>query len=183
MFKETFTALAIVAGLVATGAQAREGSDHMQERYGQIDANGDGQITVEEMNAQAAARFAAADADGNGALSQAEMAGAIQSRRSARLLERFDTNKDGSLSAGELAAMDGKNDGKREARASKYFERMDADKSGDLSPAEMQGRRDPAKMLTRLDADKNGSLSLEEFAKARDHGKHMGKDKKDRAAD
>lgn len=179
MFKETFTALAIVAGLVATGAQAREGSDRMQERFGQIDANGDGQITVEEMNAQAEVRFAAADADGNGALSPEEMTSGKQGRRSARLLERFDTDKDGSLNATELTAMDNE----PHERAAKHFDRMDADKSGDLSLAEMQGRRDPAKMVTRLDADKNGSLSLEEFAKARGHGKHMGKDKKDRAAD
>mgnify|MGYP003111620974 FL=1 len=183
MFKETFTALAIVAGLVATGAQAREGSDRMQERFGQIDANGDGQITVEELNAQAAARFAAVDADGNGALSPEEMTFGKQGRRSARLLERFDTDKDGSLSAAELAAMDNE----PQERAVKHFERMDADKSGDLSPEELQGRRDPAKMIARLDTDKNGSLSTEEFAKMRGHGKHMGKhmgkDKKDRAAD
>lgn len=183
MFKETFTVLAIVAGLVATGAQARDGSDRMQERFGQIDANSDGQITVEEMNAQAAARFVAADADGNGALTKDEMTAAMQGRQKTRLLERFDTNKDGSLSAEELAEMDGKRGSKREARAAKFFERMDADKSGDLSPAELQGRRDPAQMVARLDADKNGSLSLEEFAKARGHGKHKGKERMNRAAD
>ena len=78
-------------------------------------------------------------------------------------------------------------DNEPQERAVKHFERMDADKSGDLSPEELQGRRDPAKMIARLDTDKNGSLSAEEFAKMRGHGKHMGKhmgkDKKDRAAD
>ena len=181
MFKETFTALAIVAGLVATGAQARDGDDRMQERFSQIDVNSDGQVTTDEMRVHAAARFAENDADGNGALSLDEITKGMQGKHKERLLKRFDTNGDGALSAEELAAMD--ND-KGNSRAAKHFERMDADKSGDITLAEMEGRRDPAKMVEKLDADNNGSLSLEEFSKARGHGKHgHGKHNKDRKAD
>lgn len=169
MFKETFTVLAIVAGLVATGAQARDDDGRMQDRFGQIDTNGDGQVTTDEMRAQAAARFAAADADGNGALTREEISASMQERNKDRLLKRFDSNGDGALSAEELASADAGRMGKR---AGKHFDRMDADNSGDISLEEMQARRDPARMVSKLDTDKNGGLSLEEFSRARGHGKH-----------
>jgi Ca2+-binding EF-hand superfamily protein len=172
MFKETMTALAIVAGLVATSAQAREGGEGMQARFAQIDVNGDGEITAEEMKAQATARFAAADTNGDGALTQEEMSAAKQGKHKERLLKRFDTNGDGALSAEELNKAP---EGKKGGRAAKHFDRMDADDSGSLTLEEMQGRRDPAKMVEKLDTDKSGGLSAEEFAKARGHGKHMKK--------
>lgn len=176
MFKETFTAMAIVAGLVATSAQVREGGEaRMQERFGQIDVNSDGQITVEELQAQATARFTAADADGNGALTAEEIRASMKERHKEHMLNRLDTNGDGTLSDEELSKADGKykgKEGKMEKRAAKHFERMDADKSGDISLEEMQSRRDPAKMVTKLDTDKSGGLSIEEFAEARGHGKH-----------
>jgi len=179
MFKETFTALVIVAGLVATGAQAGDNGAQMQDRFGQIDTNANGQITVEEMTARAAARFTRNDADGNGALTLEEITKGMQGMRKERLLKQFDSNGDGSLSGEELAGMETGKDAKHAKRAAKHFERMDADNSGDISLVEMQARRDPAKMLEKMDADNNGTLSLDEFSKARGHGKHH----KDRKAD
>lgn len=180
MFKETFTVLAIVAGLVATGAQARDNGAQMQDRFGQMDLNSDGQVTVEELQTQAAARFAAADTDGNGALSKEELAASMQERHKERLLKRFDANGDGALSGEELSKLE---TGKMGKRGAKRFERMDADNSGDISLAELQGRRDPAKMVSKLDTDKSGGLSLEEFSKARGHGKVGGGHKMKRDAD
>ncbi|KEJ89240.1 EF-hand domain-containing protein [Sulfitobacter donghicola] len=176
MFKETMTALAIVAGLVATTAQARDGGEGMQARFAQIDANGDGEISAEELQAQVAARFAAADANKDGALTADEMMAAREGKHKERLLKRFDKNGDGALSGEELDEMSkgkgGKKGDKKGGRAAKHFERMDADNSGDLTLEEMQSHRDPAKMFEKLDADKSGGLSEEEFAKARGHGKH-----------
>jgi|AntRauMFilla1563_2_1112583.scaffolds.fasta_scaffold63311_1 Ca2+-binding EF-hand superfamily protein len=73
MYKETFTAIAILAGLVAGTAQAHT-AQRMEARFIQMDTNADGQIAVEELEAQAIARFDAADADRNGALSLEEFA-------------------------------------------------------------------------------------------------------------
>lgn len=152
MFKETMTAFAIVAGLVATSAQAKEGGDKMEARFTQMDVDGDGQVTVAELEARAAARFAETDTNGDGVLSKAEALAAAETREAKRLAKRVE----------------------------KRFERMDADKDGNLTKEEAQGRRDPAKMIAKLDTDKSGGVSLEEFAKARHHGKGKGhgKDKR-----
>ena len=88
-----------------------------------------------------------------------------------RLLKRFDANGDGRQSGEEPNKLE---TGKMGKRGAKHFERMDADNSGDISLAEMQGRRDPAKMVNELDTDKSGGLSLEEFSKARGPGKDGG---------
>lgn len=176
MLKVTLTTAAILAGLVATVATAREDGGQRAAHFAQIDTNGDGQLTAAELSAQAATRFAAADANGDGALTPVEMAASAKGKRREKMLERFDADSNGTLSESEIAtAMEGRM-GKRIA---KRFERLDADKSGSLTLAEMQAHRDPAKMISKLDADNSGGLSLEEFSKARGHGKH----KKDRKAD
>lgn len=108
------------------------------EMFEQIDANGDGKITKEEIDAFRQARFDASDADGDGKLSAEEMMAA----RDARRMERFksmvgtlDKDGDGLLSAEELAA-----------------------------GAE---RRGPQTMLDRFDKDGDGALTLEEIQQAR----------------
>lgn len=177
MFKETFTVLAIIGGLVATSAQAREhgserwaghGGGHTQTFFAQIDQDGNGKITPAEIQAQAVARFAAADADGNGALTAQEMATGAQNMRKARLLARFDTDGDGALSAQEL---EGFGADQTNSRAAKRFGRMDADNSGGVTLEEMQARQNPARMLTKRDTNGDGALSFEEFSAERGHGK------------
>lgn len=148
MFKETMTAVAIIAGLVGTSVQAKEGGDKaekMEARFTQMDVNGDGEVTIEELQARGAARFAEADTNGDGVLSKAEVEAAAEGRKAERVAKRFD--------------------------------RMDADSDGNLTMEEAQGRRDPAKMIAKLDTDKSGGVSLEEFAKAKHHGKDK-KDRK-----
>lgn len=181
MFKESITVLAVVVGLVATSAQAREeghkdGGPKLEERFSQIDADGDGQVTAQELQAQGAARFAAADANGDGALTAEEMTGASQGKHKERLLKRFDTDGDGALSAAELEKV---GEGKMGKRAAKRFEKLDADNSGSVTMEEMQVRMDPTKMIEKLDADSSGGLSMEEFSKARGHGKHKMKKQAD----
>lgn len=168
MFKESITVLAIVAGLVATTAQARDGGEQREARFAQIDTNSDGQVTADELTAQAAARFAAADANNDGALTVDEMKAQMQEHKNGRMLKRFDTNEDGKLSDEEMAKAA---DGRMGKRMTKRFEKMDADNSGSITLEEMTARGDPAKMIAKLDKDKSGGVSLEEFANARGHGK------------
>lgn len=139
-----------VAGLVAalvltaTGAFAagtgdcmKDGAHHrgmhhggMRHSFEEIDLNGDGEVTREEMTRHRQARFASADTDGDGKLSPAEMEAAAMERMKARvanMIERFDTDGDGFLSADEMP---------RPKRGDRMFDRVDADDNGSISREE-----------------------------------------------
>jgi Ca2+-binding EF-hand superfamily protein len=81
-------------------------------------------------------------------------------RRSARLMERFDTNADGKLTQKEL------NDS-RSAMLAKY----DANKDGKLSLKEFEGlwleftQRRMVRSFQRLDVDGDASVTLDEYLK------------------
>lgn len=160
--KTTLLVAAIAAGVtLAATAEAREGHAPRiaMPTFEELDLNGDGGVTSEEiaqaMQAQAEARFAEADTDGDGALSAEELVARADSDRQERManriadrIERADTNGDGLLQADELQA--GRGEG-----------------------------RSPDRMFNRFDADGDGSLSAEEFAEARDRmerrGQHNGR--------
>ncbi len=92
-----------------------------------FDADGDGQLTVEELrDGQAAARFKALDADGDGKVSLAEFSAQPGERRGGALMGR-DQDGDGKLSLAELTAM-----------ARRLFEAADADQDGTLTAEELE---------------------------------------------
>jgi hypothetical protein len=101
------------------------------------DTNGDGAVTRAEMLAQAEARFVKADANKDGKLSGDElkfgkrfgMRGHHRGAMGGRMLERFDADKDGTLSVTERATA-------KAAMDARMLERFDADKDGTLSDAE-----------------------------------------------
>ena len=166
--KKTLTALTIVAltsTLAASAALADrgmgkggmrgEGPGMMQEfDFAAVDANKDGKITPEEIEAWRAADVKAADTDG-----------------------------DGFLSADELTAMHVKRATDRAgAMATEMMSRLDADNDGKLSAAEMAVRPAPAGLFDRLDSDNDGALSQEELdagkgRMADGHGGQRGKGK------
>ncbi len=125
--------LAIGAGLTiqTLSAEAPTG-DRERPGFSEIDGDGNGSISLEEMqafgDAARAERFAAADTDGDGVLTEEEIIAAAQNRRAARLIERLDANDDGVLQVEELRV--------REARGERFFERLDADEDGVISEAE-----------------------------------------------
>lgn len=153
------TLATLAAALLATTAMAERGPgrDHAQGGapfaaldFAAIDANKDGKITPEEIDAHRTAQITAADTDGDGLLSADELSALNMSRMSAR--------------AGDMAQ--------------KMIERMDTDKDGKLSAAEMPARQGGQRMFERLDTDKDGALSEAEIAAAKDRmaerrgGKH-----------
>jgi len=140
-----------LGGLSAVEAANHKGGEHhggmrMQHSFEDLDADGDGKITPEEMAGHMQARFEGADSDGDGALSRDELIARMTERQAERMakyadhmIERHDANADGKLSMDE----------------------MRADRQG--------------KMFKRVDTDGDGAISAEEFAKMREmRGKHHG---------
>ena len=123
----------VMAGSVPASPGDRTGHGARID-FEQIDADGDGHITRDEMQAHRTAMLAAADADGDGKLSLAEVQARVgESARAERMMRRFDADGDGLLSSDELPG---------EARALQRFERIDADGDGVVSRAEFDAMKD-----------------------------------------
>ncbi len=108
--------------------------------FSELDANGDGVITQEEMDARKAAKFAEIDTDGDGQLSadelmaqQAKQEENRRMKRAERMIERLDANDDGLVSAEEMAS----HEGERGKRGS-LFERADLDDDGKVTEEEFK---------------------------------------------
>lgn len=130
---------AIVLSAVAvtgTSVLAAGPKDREPASFQELDANNDGQVTQEEMQAHRNQRFTKADTDGDGQLSVEEMQAAAQQRsedRVNKMFEKHDANADGFLSQDELP---------KPRRADKMFDRIDADNSGGISEQEYADAKD-----------------------------------------
>ena len=99
--------------VLAVAAQSEEGHggpgrDRVM-MFEEIDADGNGEITLEEMTLHRAERFTGADTDQDGKLSRAELEARAFERMQARverMLKRHDTDGDGLLSPDELGKPD-----------------------------------------------------------------------------
>ncbi|MEN9060273.1 EF-hand domain-containing protein [Ponticoccus litoralis] len=111
------------------------------------DADGDGRVTVEEVEARQAERFEAADADGNGLLSPEEVSAYAEAlraereemRRAARqaaLIARMDADGDGQLSLDEISGVQPET-----SRFDRILDRLDTDGDGALTEEELQAPR------------------------------------------
>ncbi|QOL80797.1 EF-hand domain-containing protein [Pseudooceanicola spongiae] len=131
-------------GAIAQQSDMRLANPGAHPEFSTIDANGDGQISQDELDLIATQRFAAIDTDGNGTVSTEEM-------------------------VAHMKAMEEQRRADRETRmAEKMIARMDLNDDGVLSADEMKpgAVRPPKTMLERLDTDGNGTISQEEFAAA-----------------
>ncbi len=146
----------------------RRGGHHQVFNFDEIDADGDGFVTQEEIDAHRAAKFAEADTDGNGELSIEELTAMHAAKKAEREAAREE----------KRAEHEGE-------RLEKMIEHADADKDGTLSADELGPKDDNAgKMFEKLDTDKDGKISKEEFEAAqkkmgdRKGGKRKGGDRK-----
>lgn len=125
-------ALTVLAA-AAQGEERHRGSGHDHAMmFETIDADGNGEITLEEMQQHRAQRFDGADTDKDGKLSRAELEAQAAERIAARIdrmISRHDADGDGMLAPDELA---------RPEQSARMFERMDADRSGGISAEEME---------------------------------------------
>ncbi len=123
------------ASLIASGNGAALALEptrwHMN--FEQLDLDGSGEITREDLEMLPDARFAEMDADGSGAISEAEFVAAAQARAgevAGRMFARLDADGDGVLSQDALAAR-GRHGGRLRG-----IMRLDADDSGGVSEEE-----------------------------------------------
>ena len=132
------------------------------------DANGDGNLTRDEVNAQLDARFARADANGDGAIDADERAAAreqIRARWSERRgrhgrggrhgnrMQRMDTNGDGVITREEVTE-----------RALARFDRFDTNGDGQITEAEReQARAQRRANRPNPDANGDGLITREEL--------------------
>lgn len=152
MIGATLAALLATAGGVAlaqgAGGEMMRGEGMMQDMrgggpmamFGEFDADGNGSVTVEEIEAFRAARFAELDADGNGQVSRQEFmdhAAARAGERAGAMFDRMDVDGDGTLSRDAIEARRGSG-----PDAGRMIERFDADGDGAVSQTEMAEARD-----------------------------------------
>lgn len=99
--KTTALIAAMIAG-VALPAVAEDRRSGPAEFFAALDTDGDGKVSIAELEAAKASRFAEMDADGDGFISAEELVQGQQMRRAERMLKRLDKDGDGLLSAEEL---------------------------------------------------------------------------------
>lgn len=134
--KSTVLIAAIAAGLtlVALDASADgRGGPREKPAFATLDADGNGTITLEELENAGASHFAGMDTDGNGGLSAEELAAAQAAQmadRAARMIERMDENEDGELQADEMKSH-GRGD-----NVEHMFDHMDENEDGAISQEE-----------------------------------------------
>lgn len=135
IWKAALLGLTIPAALVLPAA-AQQGPQGPRLMFEEMDLDGDGALTLEEVRGARAARFADADTNGDGLLDRDEMIAAAAERVARRVdavIERGDADGDGALSLDEMADERG---ARRGPGLERMFERFDRDGDGTVTEAE-----------------------------------------------
>jgi Ca2+-binding EF-hand superfamily protein len=134
------------------------------ERFDKMDANHDGRLTLDEIQAahreRAAQHFAAKDVNKDGKLTKDELPNMPD-----EVFARLDTNKDGALTPDELAAKAGR----FQEFAAKRFQHEDTNGDGAITKDEVLAAAD--KRFTRMDTNGDGVITQDEMKAHHRHDK------------
>ncbi len=132
--------VAILAGTGVAIAQDRGfGPRGEGMTFESLDADGSGEITLEDLEALKAERFAEFDTNGDGSVTAEEFSAHAQARaaeRAAEMFARLDADGDGMLSRDVLEGRMGRGPGER------MLSRFDTDNSGGVSAEEFDAARE-----------------------------------------
>lgn len=126
VMKTSVIALAFVA-VAAMGSSQAVAQDAAFER---MDADKSGDVSLAEFVAAGNPRVTAADKDGDGKVTLEQLSASLSGNDAAArdLMDRFDTNKDGTITRAEV-----------DARRASNFKKLDANADGKLQKSEMPG--------------------------------------------
>jgi len=136
-----FLGLVLAATMASGLAYAQPGpgpdrSEAMEDRFAELDINGDGALVRSEVETKIANDFASADQDGNGTLSEDEARAFHEARREERRERRRAQRGEGRFERG--AGEDGVIDqAEFTAHGMNRFERADLDENGVVTQTEM----------------------------------------------
>ncbi|WP_051930818.1 EF-hand domain-containing protein [Haematobacter missouriensis] len=140
--------LALPGLAVAQDRPPEQGPRGPHGMFDRLDANGDGRVTWDEVQAARAAAVAGLDANGDGYLSKEEIVNfrlALAKQRIERqvdeLFDRRDANGDGRLGADELLASGGFGEGGGMQMTRRLFDRIDTDGDGVVTREEADAAR------------------------------------------
>lgn len=146
--KILLTSVLIVAGAGTAMAQGPRGGGLT---FDQLDVDGSGEITAEDLTAFRNERFAELDSDGNGTISRDEFLASARMQseeRAERMFDRLDADGDGVLSRDVI-------EGRQRGRGGeRMISRFDEDNSGGISAEEFEEAR--AKMGERRKGGERG---------------------------
>lgn len=162
----TGLALAALAAFGVAGGAAY--ADHHGGRHSP-DANGDGIVTKDEMQAHSAQMFTRMDANGDGKLDAADREARREAHRT-QMYDRLDADNNGQISRQEFMAFEhegkrGKHHGMVKRRGHHRHMMADANKDGAVSQEEFAARA--LKRFERVDANDDGQITKEERDAAR----------------
>lgn len=127
--------LASTMVLLGAGVATAQGQRGESMNFETLDVDGSGEITTEDLTALRDNRFAELDSNGDGVVSQEEFVAAQVARsteRATEMFERLDADGDGTLSRDVIE------NGRRGGMGERMISRFDEDESGGISAEEFE---------------------------------------------
>lgn len=133
------------------------GKGGFEMTFAALDADGNGQITEEDLRALATARFDELDLDGSGTLGADELAAAMDAAMTERMGGRM----------GDRASQRGDPVTMMTTMAERMVKARDTDGDGMLSMAELEPAKGFGRIIDRFDTDDDNAISQAEFDEAK----------------
>lgn len=157
-----------LTGFVAPTFAARQKptpEQHAEWMMKRLDTNGDKKISPDEVQTRTAEAFKSFDADGNGQVTRDEIKAKRTAFREARKEWRAAKDKTGDEKTAAMEKLKEMRPTMLPGMRPKAFKRIDTDKNGSLSLAEVTARAD--QMFKRRDTNGDGVIDASDFTKTK----------------